>query len=223
MSVYVQGGEIMKVTIIYDNTAWKKELQSDWGFSCLVEAHGKNILFDTGTKGEILLSNMKKLDIDPEKIEEIFISHAHYDHIGGLAAFLEVNNNVDIWLPHHIPGIRVSENKKVFEVTSPQKMHEGIFSTGMLDEIEQSMCVETEKGILIVAGCSHPSFSEMRNTASKFGKIYGVLGGLHGTRPESLEGFEFICATHCTQYKDEIKKRFQKQYVEGGAGRVIEV
>jgi len=27
----------MKVTIIYDNTAYKKELKADWGFSCLVD------------------------------------------------------------------------------------------------------------------------------------------------------------------------------------------
>ena len=27
----------MKITIIYDNTTFKKDLQSDWGFSCLVE------------------------------------------------------------------------------------------------------------------------------------------------------------------------------------------
>ena len=26
----------MKITIIYDNTAFKKDLQSDWGFSFLV-------------------------------------------------------------------------------------------------------------------------------------------------------------------------------------------
>ncbi|MFO7881961.1 MAG: MBL fold metallo-hydrolase [Kosmotogaceae bacterium] len=213
----------MRITIIYDNTAWENELESDWGFSCLVEAHGKNILFDTGTKGNILLSNMEKLDIDPSKIEEIFISHSHYDHIGGLAAFLEVNNNVDIWLPRHIPGINVSENRKVIEVESPRKLHEGIYSTGILDEIEQSMCVETDKGIVIIAGCSHPSFDNIRSAASKFGSIYGVIGGLHGTRPESLEGFDFICATHCTQYKSKIKKLYQEQYVEGGAGRIIEI
>ncbi|TYB93717.1 MAG: MBL fold metallo-hydrolase [Kosmotoga sp.] len=213
----------MRITIIYDNTVWNNELRADWGFSCLVEAHGRNILFDTGTKGDILLSNMEKLKINPKEIEEIFISHAHFDHIGGLQAFLEVNNDVDIWLPHRIPDIVVSEGKNVVEVRTPQKLHLGIYSTGILEEIEQSMCVETDKGIIIIAGCSHPSFDNIISAASKFGNVYGVIGGLHGTRPGSLEGLSFICATHCTQHKKRIKKLYRDQYVEGGAGRVIEI
>ena len=28
----------MKITIIYDNTAFRKDLQADWGFSALIEA-----------------------------------------------------------------------------------------------------------------------------------------------------------------------------------------
>ena len=71
----------MKVTIIYDNTAFEEDLQSDWGFSALIEVENiPKILFDTGTNGAILLSNMKKLEIDPTPIEEVFIFHSHFDH-----------------------------------------------------------------------------------------------------------------------------------------------
>ena len=74
----------MKVTIIYDNTAFRKDLQSDWGFSALVEGEDiPKILFDTGANGDILLSNMEKLNINPALIDEVFISHAHADHTGG--------------------------------------------------------------------------------------------------------------------------------------------
>ena len=55
----------MKITILYDNTAFRNDLKSDWGFSCLVEAYNKIILFDTGADGSILLENMKKLNIKP--------------------------------------------------------------------------------------------------------------------------------------------------------------
>ena len=85
----------MKITIIYDNTAYKKSFQADWGFSCLVEVDNTpKILFDTGADGSILLSNMKKLNINPDSIEEVFISHVHFDHTGGLSAFLNVNSDV---------------------------------------------------------------------------------------------------------------------------------
>ncbi|MBE9511692.1 MAG: MBL fold metallo-hydrolase, partial [Bacteroidetes bacterium] len=78
----------MKITIIYDNTAFLAALKPDWGFSCLADTHNRSILFDTGSNGSILLENMKKLDIDPLSINEVFISHPHFDHIGGLSAFL---------------------------------------------------------------------------------------------------------------------------------------
>lgn len=90
----------MKVTIVYDNTVYQKGLKSDWGFSCLAEVEKTpRILFDTGTSGSILLSNMKKLNIDPASIDEVFISHAHFDHVGGLPNFIKANKEVKVYLP----------------------------------------------------------------------------------------------------------------------------
>jgi len=92
----------MKVTIIYDNTSIRPDLQADWGFSALVETKERKILFDTGANGRILLSNMQKLKIDPKEIEDVFISHLHWDHIGGLRNFLQVNNKVRVWVPSEL-------------------------------------------------------------------------------------------------------------------------
>ncbi len=79
----------MKITIIYDNVVWESTLTPDWGFACLVETTGQTLLFDTGAKGNILLGNMELIGIDPFAIDAVFISHSHWDHIGGLADFLQ--------------------------------------------------------------------------------------------------------------------------------------
>lgn len=211
----------MKVTIIYDNTASRADLQADWGFSALVEAEGRKILFDTGANGRILLSNMEKLKVNPEEIEDVFISHPHWDHTGGLSSFLRLNSKVRLWIPSYLPG---AENAgEVIEVKSPAKLYEGIYSTGELERIEQSLCVEAEKGIVIIVGCSHPRMEHILKTASQFGKVYGIIGGLHGNRPETLKDLSLICATHCTQYKSEIKSLYPEKYIEGGAGKIIEI
>ena len=211
----------MKITIIYDNTTFRKDLQSNWGFSALVETKEKKILFDTGANGVILLSNMQKLEINPKEIDEIFISHSHFDHTGGLSAFLDENNEVKVWVPLSFQGIK--NVREVVKVERPSKLYEGINSTGELEGIEQSLCVETEKGIVIIAGCSHPEMKHILQVASQFGNVYGIIGGLHGTRPESLRNLDLICPTHCTQYKSEIKSLYPEKYIEGGAGRIIEI
>ena len=217
---YMGGGK-MKITIIYDNTAFRKDLIADWGFSALVEARERKILFDTGANGRILLSNMQKLKIDPKEIEDVFISHLHWDHVGGLLSFLRLNKQVKLWIPSYFSEAR--NVREVIEVKKPTKLYEGIYSTGELEGIEQSLCVETGKGIVIIAGCSHPRMEHILQVASQFGKVYGIIGGLHGTRPESLKDLNLICPTHCTQYKSEIKFLYPERYIEGGAGRIIEI
>ncbi len=211
----------MRVTIVYDNTAFRKDLQADWGFSALVEAKGERILFDTGGSGSILLSNMRRLGISPNEIDHVFISHAHFDHTGGLSAFLDQNNQVKIWLPHSFRGVKNA--REVIEVEAPGKLCEGIYSTGELIGIEHSLCIDTPKGIVIIAGCSHPPMVDILGAASEFGNVYGIIGGLHGNRPESLRPFDLICATHCTQYQQEIASLYPDRYIGGGAGKVIEI
>ncbi len=211
----------MKITIVYDNTAFRKDLQADWGFSALVEVKDRKILFDTGANERILLSNMKKLKINPEEIEDIFISHLHWDHIGGLAGFLQISDKVKLWVPSYFSE---AENaKEVIEVKKPRKLYDGIYSTGELEGIEQSLCIETRKGIVVIAGCSHPRMESIFKVASQFGKVYGIIGGLHSTEPKLLKDLDLICPAHCTRYKTEIKSLYSEKYIEGGAGRVIEI
>ena len=212
----------MKVTIIYDNTLYKEGLQADWGFSCLVEVEDTSkILFDTGTNGSILLSNMKKVGIDPKSIDEVFISHAHFDHTGGLSTFLNVNSDVKVYVPVSFRGIRGV--KEVISVSGSLKIHENVFSTGELDHIEQSMAVKIDKGIVLIVGCSHPKMAHILDAGSQFGKAYAIIGGLHGFREYDLfKNLELICPTHCTQHKAEMRSLYPEKYTEGGVGRIIE-
>ena len=212
----------MQITILYDNDAYKEGLQADWGFSCLVEIENTpTILFDTGTNGSILLSNMEKLNIDPASVDEIFISHAHFDHVGGLSAFLNVNSDVTVYVPPSLRGIRGV--KEVVSVSEPLKIHENVFSTGELDNIEQSMAVKIDKGIVVIVGCSHPRMAHILKAASQFGDLYAIIGGLHGFNEYDLfKDLQLICPTHCTQHKAEIKALYPEKYTDGGVGRVIE-
>jgi len=211
----------MKITIIYDNEAYKKDLKADWGFSCLVEIENTpKLLFDTGGNGSILLYNMEKLGINPTVIDEIFISHYHGDHTGGLSGFLRINKDVKVYVPSSFSALL--DVKEVTSIKEPLQIHENVFSTGELSGIEQSLAVKTEKGIVVIAGCSHPGVGNILNAASKFGNVYALIGGLHGFREFGLlKDLNLVCPTHCTQFKSEIKKLYPEKYIEGGAGKVI--
>ena len=101
------------------------------------------------------------------------------------------------------------------KVSEPVQICPNIFSTGELGGIEQSLVINTSKGLLVVVGCSHPGVGNI---------LYGIVGGFHGFNEfDRLEPVSLICPCHCTQYKSEIKHMFKDRCLECGAGMVIEL
>jgi len=215
----------MKITIISDNTVYRSGLRREWGFSCLVEAESApRILFDTGASGSVLSHNMEKLNIDAKTIDCVFISHNHWDHTGGLKGFLKLNDNVKLYLPHSLFSFTQPRAREVIRVKDSVKIYENVFSTGQLNGIEQSMVVKTDRGLVVIAGCSHPGVRNILNSARQLGKVIALIGGLHGFSDfDLIKHLDLICTTHCTQYKDKIKKLYPEKFIEGGAGREIEI
>ena len=213
----------MKLTIVYDNETKKPELAADWGFSCLIEAEDTpQILFDTGASGSILLHNMKKLNIDPGAIGIVVISHPHGDHFGGLENIMDANKDAEFYLPQSFPIGTLA--RKFTKVKEPVQICPNVFSTGELGGIEQSLVINTDKGLLVVVGCSHPGVGNILDAASRFGKVYGIVGGFHGFHDfDRLNPLSLICPCHCTQYKIEIKRLFGDRCLDCGAGMVIEL
>jgi 7,8-dihydropterin-6-yl-methyl-4-(beta-D-ribofuranosyl)aminobenzene 5'-phosphate synthase len=81
---------MMNVTCVVDNAARHgSQLLSEHGVAFVIETETGRALFDTGQSGTVLLHNMQALQIDPRQIDALAISHAHYDHTGGLPALLE--------------------------------------------------------------------------------------------------------------------------------------
>jgi 7,8-dihydropterin-6-yl-methyl-4-(beta-D-ribofuranosyl)aminobenzene 5'-phosphate synthase len=212
----------MKLTIVYDNEVKREGLEAGWGFSALIETErAPSVLFDTGADSYILLHNMKELGIDPERIGIIVISHAHGDHTGGLEGVLQINKTAEVYVPASFWG--TIPGRKITTVTDSIQIAEGVFSTGELGGMEQSLALKTSQGILVVVGCSHPGLGKIMDTASKFGRVYGVIGGFHGFHDfRRLEGLSLIGPCHCTSYQSEIRRLFPKQCIECGVGTVLE-
>jgi 7,8-dihydropterin-6-yl-methyl-4-(beta-D-ribofuranosyl)aminobenzene 5'-phosphate synthase len=234
----------LKITVLYDNYVFAEGTKADWGFACLIEGTEKTILFDTGGKPEVLMHNVEQLKVDLQQVDLIAISHNHWDHTGGLLKVLEKRPNVDVYLPYSFPYSFVRQvegaGARVVPVKESRKLCNNIFLTGeMGDEIkEQSLILDTPKGLVIVTGCSHQGIVNILKRAKEIlhKNIFLVFGGFHlmGHSPAQVEeiirefkklGVEKCGATHCTG--DEAIRMFReaygKNYVRIGAGRVLKM
>lgn len=88
---------MLKVTVLCENTVGTPEnLVGEWGLSLYIEKSGRKILFDTGEQGN-LLSNATALGLDLKQVETLVLSHGHYDHTGGLRAFLRHRGRLPVY------------------------------------------------------------------------------------------------------------------------------
>ena len=81
------------ITILTDNnTITDRYFLGEPALSILIEAEGKNILFDTGYS-DVFIQNAAKCNKDLSKLDYIVLSHGHNDHTGGLKHILDFFNN----------------------------------------------------------------------------------------------------------------------------------
>ncbi|MGP0068599.1 MAG: MBL fold metallo-hydrolase [Isosphaeraceae bacterium] len=234
----------------------------EWGFSALVEADGRRILFDTGARPQTVLDNARELKIDLGGVTDVILSHHHGDHTGGLVTLRRelARRNPDalkrayvgagIFLSRPDPDGRETNEalaaKKEFEamggwfviVERPTELYPGAWLTGPVprthpernwslrrtirypdgrqveDNVpeDMSLVLDTEKGLVIVAGCGHAGIIntlEYARQKVRETRVHAALGGFHlfqaddatlewtaaKLRPMSLANF---LGAHCT-------------------------
>ncbi|MBN1434396.1 MBL fold metallo-hydrolase [Candidatus Fermentibacterales bacterium] len=238
-------GSGLTITVIYDNVPLDESLVPDWGFSALIEPEGgPRILFDTGTSGEILLSNMRVLGIDPDSLDMVVISHAHYDHAGGLADLLaSISGSPLLVLCRSFPGqmrqLGMDDGCSLLEAgEEPLELAPGVRSTGEMGGTirEQGLLVGFGQGQhVLLTGCAHPGIVDMAARALEMvgsrGSLDLVMGGFHlrdldqASAAETAEklremGALAVAASHCTG--EAAREAFATVYGEacypGGTG-----
>ena len=231
------------LTILYDNYKYEEGFKNNWGFSCLIEGAGPTILFDTGSKDGILMHNFKAAGKDPHDVDMIILSHNHSDHTGGITELLEAQTGIDVYVPQSFPdefkkGIEVQGANLVL-VSDAKKIRDNVWSTGEMGSeiIEQSLVIQTPRGLIIITGCAHPGIENIvaKTVEIKDEKILLVMGGFHllrtGTDAVELiardfkdKHIQYAAPTHCSG--DETIKVFQEvfgeQYLKLGTGKVIQ-
>ncbi len=246
-TVSTPGVKRLEIAVAYDTDHHKRGLEAHWGFAVFITGTEKTILFDLG--GRFLLNRMRQLEVEPDDVDVVVLSHVHEDHVSELGGFLQKNSNVTVYLPVSLPkefkdGAR-DYGAKVIGVKESRQICENVYSTGQLGKVikEHSLIVRTDKGLVIVTGCAHPGIINVVNTAKELMQddIFLVMGGFHDEdRPLPLEwatqdrleeiisafeqlGVRYVGPCHCSgkRVRDLFKRYYGRKYIDISTGKVI--
>jgi len=232
----------LNITILYDNYIFKEGLKTDWGFACLIEGLDKTILFDTGTHGNILLDNAKKLGVDLKDVDVLAISHDHRDHYGGMDDFLKQNNQVDVYLLEAFSKQRTQTVQRyganVVSVQEPLQICKGAWLTGELGTQikEQTLVLDTTKGLVVITGCAHPGIVSIVKKAREIipKNVHMVFGGFHMLHKSEDDiqdtiktfrklGVKYAGPSHCSGDRTitMFRRAYGENFIKLGAGKRI--
>lgn len=227
------------ISSVYDNYRTDKDLKTGWGFASLIKTPQDMILFDTGGDLEKLLLNMQKMEINPDSINKVFISHIHGDHLGGLEGLLDMNNDMTVFIPQSFPNsvnrMILKKGAKLIRIKEPKQISQNIYTTGEIygPPQEQSLIIESNKGLIIITGCAHPGIVKIIEKSIEIinnNQVYLVLGGFH--RPPLSVVSEFrdigvqkVAPSHCTgdKVRNAFAKDYKKNFIEYGVGKTIRI
>ena len=239
-------GEV-QITIVYDNTTVEPGLEAEWGFAAWIDYGDRDILFDTGPGGPMLLGNLAQLGFDPAEVDLVILSHEHGDHTGGLLSLLQTGVQPLLYVPSGFSSSYkrlLAERAELVEVEGPIEILPGLHSTGELWTsvrgsgaalTEQALVIETSEGSVIITGCAHPGIVPIVRAAQQIapGDVALVMGGFHlldkiasavDAAAATLRelGVKQVSPTHCTGELAiaRFATTYGDDYIEGGAGRV---
>lgn len=229
--------------IVYDNRLHREGLKTGWGFSCLINHQGKRVLFDTGGNSQGLLFNLQALEVEPESINTVVLSHNHWDHTGGLETIIDKNKEVTVYFGEVFPGsFRESLREKGIKfspISGMANISKGILvgpQMGGFGPREIPLTIETNRGLVVITGCAHPGIAKMvreiKESLKK--KVYLVLGGFHlefSLRANRVIsefkrlGVEKAGPCHCTGTRaiNFFEKEFKENFIRVGAGLEIRI
>jgi len=144
----------VKITILVENTTPAPGFIGEYGFAALVTVDERKFLFDTGS-ADAIFNNASAKGIDLAEINDLIISHGHFDHTGAVIPFLHMGNKKKVYAHSQIFKkryvVQKEEQKEIGVSFSSQEIrlngsefittdnfteiHPGVFVTGEIPRV----------------------------------------------------------------------------------------
>lgn len=140
----------MRLYTLVEETAAAPEFGCEHGLSFYLACETEHLLFDLG-QSELFLRNAHTLGLDLARVDRAFLSHGHYDHGGGLSAFLRENDHAPVYVhprafePHFS---RKPEGVRPIGLDPALAHHPRMVPTGDVYEVSQNLLLFAD-----VTGC----------------------------------------------------------------------
>ena len=128
----------MKIRTVFENTACRQDVQPEHGLSLYIESGRHKLLFDAG-QSDKLLYNADAMGIDLTQVDTVILSHGHYDHGGGIPAFLQVNSQAKVYARGNAFVDFYNGTEKYIGLPDTLKHSDRVVKTGDKLEIDQGI------------------------------------------------------------------------------------
>lgn len=180
-------------------------LATEPGVAYIVRTDHATVLFDLGYNAggdarSPLLRNMARLGLSMDRVDAVFISHRHRDHVAGAAA----ERSGELPADGSLPDLRGKPLMSPEPVSYPgantvvlggaRKLFEGVATTGPITRSlfmgpvdEQALVVNVAgRGLVVIVGCGHQTVPRLlERLESAFAEpLYGMVGDFHYPVPE---------------------------------------
>lgn len=93
----------MIIRVLCDDRSTGEPFSSEHGLSLLIQTNSHCVLFDAG-QSDLFLKHAETMGVSIENVDTVVLSHGHYDHGGGLTAFLRANQKATVYARKEVFG-----------------------------------------------------------------------------------------------------------------------
>ena len=188
----------MKISVLMENATPSGRFTAEHGLSLFLEAGNRRILFDMGPDGAFL-DNARTLGVDVREADFAVVSHGHYDHGGGLRAYLDLAGQSDDAAPIYISARAFEEHAaregagyRDIGITADLEPNPRFVKTGDFCELGEGMFLFSN-----VQG-THPIAESNKNLLQREGTGYVSDSFAHEQSLVVVEGERRILVSGCS-------------------------